>query len=67
MSKKIIRIEGCYDCPFTNDYMYSEIGTNPTCNISNNKEIDLIKAVNNREYRSDYCELNKWDTIEIEL
>ena len=66
MSKKIIRIEGCDDCPFRNDYPWSTVGTDPTCNISNDKEIQNY-GFHKTDYRPDWCELNSWDTIEIEL
>ena len=70
MSKRIIKIEGCNDCPFRNDYPDSDShyypGTpdvnHPTCNIGDNKEIDMDKE---KTYRPDWCEFSKWDYIEI--
>ena len=65
MSKNIIQIKGCDDCPFRNDYLYSTIGDNPTCNISQDKEINILKM--HGDYRPEWCELNKVDSIEVLL
>ncbi len=64
MSKKIIRISGCNDCPFGNDDINNPIRHVLTCNISDDKEnLSVLKD----DYRPNSCELNKWDAIQIEI